>query len=231
LEFWGLKENYGKGGDKGGDNCKVFYLSRKEGEMKKRFIASMILVLGIVLLIGTSNAAIVSFKGLPDEIPPGPGPVTFEVWLDGLEQPLSNIADFGLWIGASPVVTWDFTYVKNTTLANPDYVFYNNSSFFDAIPKDGGIFISDVYNTAPASTNTPVKLASLSFTHTYPFCTWITISLLDSGWSYVEDDEFVKDVFQPISKEIHVTPIPGTVLLLGPALIGLFGLARRKFKR
>lgn len=199
--------------------------------MKKGFIASMVLVLGMVLLIGTSNAAIVSFKGMPDTVLPGES-IKFEVWLDMLEEPLSDIAAFGLWIGVTPGGTWDTAYIKSTTLANPDYLFYGNSGWFDATLKGGGIYISDLFDIDPASTAVPVKLASLKLDQNFPYCPWLTFSVLDSGWSYALDySGLVQDNFNPITGQVHVTPIPGTLLLLGSGLIGILGLVKRRLRK
>jgi hypothetical protein len=186
----------------------------------------MVVALSLVLLAGTSQAASISFKGLPKTVGPGES-ITFEVWLDDFDVALADIAAFGLWIGVSPGGTWDLDYIKSETLANPDYLFYGNSGFFDAVLKDGGIFISDVYNIDPALAKGGVKLASLKLDQEFPVCTDISFFLLDSGWSYVIDSELVTDAFAAIDASVHVVPLPSAVLLLGSGLIGLLGLRRR----
>ena len=198
--------------------------------MKKGFIACMMLVLGLVFLIGTSEAALISFQKLPSEVLPG-APITFEVWLDKLEEALSDIACFGLYIGAPPGVTWNTSYITTTTKANPDYVFYGTTSYFDATILGSNVLITDVGIPPTLTTEVPVKLASLKLDQNFPYCTLLTFSVLDSDWSYALDSSLVQDNFKPITGEVHVTPIPGTLLLLGSGLIGLLGVARRRIRR
>ena len=197
--------------------------------MKKTLMACVVVALSMVLLLGTSQAASISFKGLPATVGPGES-ITFEVWLEGLDVSLVDINTFGLMIGASAGITWDIAWITSETKANPDYVFYENSGMFDATPKDGDLYITDAYELLPAPATVPVKLASLKADQSFPVCTIIDFYTLNEGWSYLIDSEVQLDILFPIDASVHVVPIPGTVLLLGSGLIGLIGL-RRRIKR
>ena len=139
-----------------------------------------------------------------------------DVWVQDAGGNLGDLTAFGFDVDFFGALTL-FTYDGYTV--DPDYDDIGWASY-----------VGGLYNGLGNAGNTPVYLATLSFTAGSVAGTdTLTIDGLFDDWDhglyYLNGDE---DIVSSLDITINPVPIPGAVWLLGSGLLGLVGLRRQK---
>lgn len=201
-------------------------------------IFSLFLVMGAGLT-SQAGASSVIFDYEHGTLDSGAGTFTFDVLVGDIGA-LGNLEgwqlDFDITRLTDPDRPFSFHF-DPLVVDNPDYVFYGNSYEYDIIitpdnppnVADYNLFGGDLTADGSGIVDPEGKLLATLILDEVKYCDWFLIEI-DAGYSYFENSDYE---WEPLSGtyEIHVVPIPATVLLLGSGLIGLVGLRRKRMTK
>ena len=202
-------------------------------------VFSLFLVMGAGLTsqAGASSVIFDYQHGILDEVA---GTFTFDVLIRDIGA-LGNLEgwqlDFDITRLTDPGTPFSFHF-DPLVVDNPDYVFYANSYEYDIIitpdnpPNVAGykLFGGDLTEDGLGVLDPEGKLLATLILDEVKYCDWFLIEI-DHAGSFFEN--YPDYDFESLSgtHEIHVVPIPGTVLLLGSGLIGFVGLRRKRMTK
>ncbi|RKY87787.1 hypothetical protein DRQ11_05315 [candidate division KSB1 bacterium] len=203
----------------------------------------MMVIMALMIMVGTSKAATMCIETIPDIQPNTEGSLTFNILLNDMGD-IDLLDAFNLGIQITPTIPglqFNAEATEDITPNNPNYVFYENSYEFDAANPGGNpyaIVISDLTisgtgvnpfddDNGDGIPNNLLATVVLDYP-ALPFCTTLYIELYDTTWNFVVDPDYQTEFIMTLNGDldIHVVPIPGTVLLLGSGLIGVISLRR-----